>query len=83
VKQNQWFTTFQLIPQFSLSSLKCFPNVSAFPSAAETKKVLLTLRSSKAPLVKKRFVMQKTFGDYRKLMRTQPVPDDVLAAIVL
>ncbi len=42
------------------------PSASVFTLGEETSRALKTLRSSKAPLVKKRQVMRAISGDYRK-----------------
>lgn len=42
------------------------PSPSVFHLGEETSRALKTLRSSKAPLVKKRQVMRAISGDYRK-----------------
>lgn len=39
-------------------------------AAKEVNKVLKVLRSEATPLVKKRFIMHKRFGNYRELMKT-------------
>lgn len=46
----------------------------------ESEKVRKILLSSKTPLVRKRHTMKLVFGDYRNLMKTLTVPDDLLQA---
>lgn len=46
----------------------------------ESEKVRKVLLSSKTPLVRKRHTMKLVFGDYRNLMKTLTVPDELLEA---
>ena len=57
-----WLAAYGVTPQAKLILCKFTK------SFAEALKVMTTLTSKNAPLVKKRALMRSTFGDYRKKM---------------